>query len=198
MRNPGEKYPLRLRLHNGYHALCCMESTKHTHITNGVVRQITTLIEGNHARGSDMRRISANSTDALFQATLKWRFTHEMTTKTVQGNGAVQGGHHGYDKALFDQGLHDLCDRAASDREARVPFMTGSVNAEETTPGSRLEHSGNRQRVHDFASLSMHRKCGRCGGNGFFTDIVTVYSVADPDGMPGRPPLLRQAVAWFA
>lgn len=143
-----------------------MKSTKHSYITEGLIRQIQALIEGNHARGNDVRGISANSTDAFCNAMVEWKFTHEVRTSTVRGNGAVQGRHYGYDNASFGRELGELCAQAANDKDVRVSFMTDIVDAEETKSGSSLALSGKRRRVHDFGSLSVHKQCGRCGGSG--------------------------------
>lgn len=143
-----------------------MKSAKHSYITEGLIRQIQDLVEGNHARGNDMRGISAQSTDAFCVAAVEWNFTHEVQTSKELGNRAVQGRHYGYDHASFNRDVSELCAQAASDKDVRVSFMTDIVNVEEAKPGSSLERSGKRQHVHNLGSLSVHSQCGSCEGSG--------------------------------
>ena len=128
----------------------------------GLLSHLQQLFVGHHARTEDIAPVSEKTERYDIEAHVIWQFDHEVTTRSVAGNAAIQGSHFGNDEAAFNQHLKSLCERAIQDRDIRGPFMQFI----DTAGAEGLTHASQHQPVHDFGSYSRLRHCGTCSGSG--------------------------------
>lgn len=129
---------------------------------SGLLKNLRHLFVGNHAREEEVVPTSESTERYLATAFVVWRFEHEVTTTTSNGNASISGGHFGYDAAGFQNHLRLLCEKAVRNRDIRGPFMQRI----DVAGAKGLELSTTVQPVHDFGSYSVFRQCGSCRGSG--------------------------------
>jgi len=127
-----------------------------------LLERLRRLVDGNHARSSDLEAKALRRDSYPIEAWVTWQFGHEASSRSVQGNGAVPNAHFGFDMTAFQGRLHALNSDAASNRDIRVSFMqTVTVAA-----AGSLRHSDKPQLVKEYGASSVHRHCNDCGGRG--------------------------------
>lgn len=127
-----------------------------------LLAHLQALFAGHPVRAEDVVIVSETTEQYPVHVYVVWQFTHDVSTRSVPGNAAIEGGHFGQDDAAFQDHLQALCHQAVHDREIRGPFMQliDSLGAQGLTESSQ------HQTVHDFGSYSRLRSCGACRGSG--------------------------------
>ncbi len=142
-----------------------MDDVTREELQNRLIREISSVLDGNHVRSSDIRIRSCEGAFAHCNASVIWHFGHSVRTESHVGRKEAPR-HFGGDRAALEAALTELCEHADQDVELRVPFMTKLVNMEKAQPGSSLTLAGETQSIHVFETLSLKRLCSSCGGSG--------------------------------
>ena len=120
------------------------------------------LVDGNHARASELKAKGLRQDSYPVDAWVQWRFGHQVSSRSVHGDGAVPNAHFGFSMDTFQEHLDTLSRDAASHRELRVPFMQAVTVAK----ADALKLSSKPQLVRDYGACSVCRHCDSCGGTG--------------------------------
>lgn len=139
-----------------------MEALHHSDLAQRLLERMRRLIDGNHLSRADLTSVGHEGEDYGVDAWVVWQFSSKTTSRTVLGNGAIPGAHHGFDRRSLEHSVSTLCEEAAFGQQVRVPFMQRVVVAGD----GALAWADTTQIVKDYGEQSVHRHCGSCGGNG--------------------------------
>lgn len=139
-----------------------MQPSHHDDSAHRLLERLRCLIDGNHVRAAELRLLGHEADDYGVDAWVAWTFSSATSLRTVLGNSALPGAHHGFDRGSLDETVNSLRDEAAFDLQTRVPFMHRVVAAAE----GALAWAHVTQTVKDYGEQSVHRHCGTCGGKG--------------------------------
>ena len=122
---------------------------------------IASLVDGNHAAGSEVLRADGRSCACHLVYEVDWTFVPQTSSQRLHGNASVST-HFGYDQHQYDNETAHRCAVGRTHRPIRDGFMARVLR----DGGAGLGDAGAAALVWDFGQHSVHERCSRCGGRG--------------------------------
>ena len=93
-----------------------MDDVTREELQNRLIREISSVLDGNHVRSSDIRIRSCEGAFAHCNASVIWHFGHSVRTESHVGRKEAPR-HFGGDRAALEAALTELCEHADQDVE---------------------------------------------------------------------------------
>ncbi|HHW7567105.1 TPA: hypothetical protein ACU21S_000390 [Mannheimia haemolytica] len=129
-------------------------------LSQNLLKQISTVINGNQARAEDIKSICSNS--EIFQANLKldWKFSSVYKDEKVAGGKKAHN--HFKKQNHFEHQTQDYHQHAAYNKSLRQDFLNSLISLST----SSLKESNTSRTFYHFEQFSFEETCSNCSGKG--------------------------------